>query len=128
MVSCNILTEKEGIPVLYSKCKRGFGVRMVHPQNPKAPSKNLGVSLFYLAPGGVLVPHKHDNEEVYIFLEGQGKGHFGLAQPVEIRKGMFVHIPSRGEHGIENTGDQMMMALVVNSPPVAPSPEWEAKP
>ena len=119
----NIVTEKDGIPVLYPECIRGFGVRVVNPQNPKARSKNLSANILYIAPGGVLEPHNHENEEVYIILEGSGEGHFGSDQPVEIQKGMFLHFPSNAVHGINNTGDEMKI-MTVNSPPVGHIPEW----
>ena len=126
MVAGNIVTEKDGIPVLYpGGCKRGFGVRIVHPQNPKAPSKNLSVTLVYITPGGVLEPHSHENEEVYVMLQGGGKGYFGLGKPIDVRKGMFVHLPPNAEHGIENTGDEVIVAMLATSPPSPLAPEWE---
>ena len=125
MVSANIVTEKDGVPVLYGDCKRGFGVRVVHSQNPKAPSKNLSITLLYIAPGGVLAPHDHENEEVYIILEGEGVGHFGLEQPIDIKAGMYLHLPSNAEHGIENTGDTMMKVMIATSPPWPAFPVWD---
>ncbi len=124
MVAANIVGEKEGIPVLYRSCKRGFGIRVVHPQNPKAPSKNLSTTLLYLAPGGRLEPHSHENEEVYVVLEGEGKGYFGREEPVPVKKGTFFHLPPYAEHGLENTGDEMMKVLIATSPPLPPFPEW----
>jgi len=128
VVAGNIVTEKDGVPVLYAECKRGFGVRVVHAQNPKAPSRNLSVTLLYLAPGGVLEPHHHTNEEVYIILEGRGKGFFGLGKPIPVENGMFIHLPPDAEHGLENTGDQMMKVMICTSPPFEPFPEWKTTP
>jgi len=124
MVAGNVVTEKDGVPVLYEGCKRGFGVRVVHPQNPKAPSKNLSVTLLYLAPGGVLDPHDHENEEVYYFLEGEGEGSFGLGESIAIEKGMFVHLPPHAEHGLKNTGKEMMLVMIATSPVLPAFPEW----
>jgi len=127
MVAGNIVTEKDGIPVSYGGgCTRGFGVRIVHPQNPKAPSRNLSVTLVYITPGGVMVPHGHENEEVYVILQGEGKGHFGLGEPVDIKKGMFVHLPPNAEHGIENTGSEVIIALLATSPASPLMDEWKA--
>lgn len=123
--AANVVTEKDGIPVLYSECKRGFGVRVVHPQNPRAPSRNLSVTLLYLAPGGVLEPHQHENEEVYIILEGEGRGSFGLGEPIKVEKGMFIHLPANAEHGLENTGDRIMQVLITTSPTLPTFPEWD---
>ena len=125
VVPANVVTEKDGVPVLYSECRRGFGVRIVHPQNPKANSKNLSITVLYLAPGGVLEPHHHENEEVYVVLTGEGRGHFGLGKPVSVEKGMFFHLPPNAEHGLENTGDEVMKVLIATSPPFPPSPEWQ---
>ena len=128
MVAGNIVTEKDGIPVLYDICTRGFGVRIVHPQNTKAPSENLSVTLVYIAPGGVMEPHSHENEEVYVILEGEGKGYFGLGEPIDVQKGMFVHLPPNAEHGIENTGDEVLVALLATSPASPLAPEWKTTP
>jgi mannose-6-phosphate isomerase-like protein (cupin superfamily) len=124
LVKANMVREQDGIPMLYPECRRGFGVRVVHPQNPKAPSKNLSVQLLYIAPGGKIDPHSHENEEVYIILEGRGKGFFGMAKPMDVESGMFFHLPANAEHGLENTGDTMMKVLITTSPPFPPSPEW----
>ena len=110
---------------MYPECVRGFGVRVVNPQNPKAPSKDLSANIVYIAPGGILEPHRHENEEVYIIVEGNGIGYFGLEQPVEIKKDMFLHFPSNAIHGIKNTSASMMKIVTVNSPPVGHIPEWK---
>lgn len=125
MTAANVVTEKDGVPVLYAECKRGFGVRIVHPQNPKATSRNLSITLLYIAPGGILEPHGHENEEVYIILEGEGKGYFGLGEPLDIKAGMFMHLPPNAEHGIENTGDKVMKVMIATSPPFPSAPEWK---
>jgi mannose-6-phosphate isomerase-like protein (cupin superfamily) len=124
MVKANIVREQDGIPMLYKEFKRGFGIRIVHPQNPKAPSKNLSVQMLYIAPGGSIEPHSHENEEVYILLEGTGKGYFGSG-PVAIAPVTYFHLPANAEHGLENTGDTMMKVMVTTSPPFPVWPEWE---
>ncbi len=126
MVAGNIVTAKDGVPVLYDICSRGFGVRVVHPQNPKAPSKNLSVTLVYISPGGIMTPHDHHHEEVYVIMQGTGKGHFGFGKPVDIQEGMYVHLPPGAEHGIENTGDEVLIALLATSPPSDLADEWIA--
>ncbi len=124
-VAANIVTEKDGVPVLYSECKRGFGVRVVHSQNPKAPSKNLSMTVLYLTPGGRLEPHHHENEEIYVVLKGKGIGFFGQGKPVAAEEGMFFHLPANAEHGLENTGADVMKVLICTSPPFGPFPEWQ---
>jgi quercetin dioxygenase-like cupin family protein len=127
MTAGNIVSEKDGIPVLYDICTRGFGVRVVHPQNPKAPSKNLSVTLVYLSPGGYMAPHDHPNEEVYFILQGEGEGYFGLDKPVNVQKGMFVHLPPGAEHGLKNTGDEVLIAMLATSPASPTSEEWKIR-
>ena len=48
-----VLNAQQGVPVVYPGCY-GVGIRVVHPVNPVAPAKNLGLVLFYLPPH---VPH-----------------------------------------------------------------------
>ncbi|GIT16096.1 MAG: hypothetical protein CM1200mP37_6770 [Chloroflexota bacterium] len=70
------------------------------------PFKRSHANIVYIAPGGVLKPHKHENEEVYIILEGSGIGYFGLKNPVEIKKDMFLHFPSNAIHGVKKQVQQ----------------------
>jgi quercetin dioxygenase-like cupin family protein len=125
VVAANVVTEKDGIPVLYGGAQRCFGVRVVHQQNPKAPSKNFSCTIVYISPGGILEPHDHPNEEVYIVLEGEGKGFFGLGKAIDIKPGMFMHLPPNAEHGVENTGDKMLKLLLCTSPQIGPMPVWK---
>ena len=41
-----IVTVQQGVPVVYPGC-HGLGVRVVHPVNPRAPAKNMGLVMFY---------------------------------------------------------------------------------
>ena len=118
MVNANILIIREGVYVSYPECKGGLGVRVVHPSSSRARSENLSVSMLYLIPGGVLKPHCHSNEEVYVILSGMGKGSFGFDEPVKVEEGQFIHLPPNCEHGIENTGGEMMVILIATSPPI----------
>ena len=56
-----IVTVQDGVPVVYPNC-HGLGVRIVHPVNPKAPAKNMGLVMFYVPPHVVLEPGQHDTE------------------------------------------------------------------
>ena len=126
VVAANVVRERDGIPIIYTECTRGFGVRIVHPQNPKASSKNLSMTMLYLAPGGILEPHHHENEEIYFVLVGEGKGHFGFDRPIRVEEGMVFHLPPNAEHGLENTGSRMMKVAIATAPPFAPCPEWKS--
>jgi mannose-6-phosphate isomerase-like protein (cupin superfamily) len=111
-----ILNVQQGVPVVYPGC-HGVGVRVVHPVNPVAPARNMGLVLFYLPPHVINQPGSHETEETYVILEGQGEMIFanGWRQPVQ--KGDFVYLPPWCEHGIENTGTETLVALICTAPP-----------
>src|SRR5512147_1556939 len=90
-VDPRIVTVQDGVPVVYPGC-HGVGVRVVHPVNPNAPAKNLGLVMFYLPPHVVLTPGSHETEETYIILEGKGKMTFARFER-EVQKGDFVYLP-----------------------------------
>jgi mannose-6-phosphate isomerase-like protein (cupin superfamily) len=110
-----IVTVQDGVPVVYPNC-HGVGVRVVHPVNPKAPAKNLGLVMFYVPPHVVLEPGSHETEETYVILEGQGRMTFANFQR-EVKKGDFVYLPPWCRHGIENTGTENLVVLIATSPP-----------
>ena len=110
-----IVTVQEGVPVAYPGC-HGLGVRVVHPVNPNAPGKNLGLVMFYVPPHAVLEPGSHETEETYVILEGKGTMTFARYQR-EVKKGDFVYLPPWCVHGIENTGTETLVILIATSPP-----------
>lgn len=110
-----ILNVQDGVPVAYPNC-HGLGVRVVHPVNPKAPAKNMGLVVFYVPPHAVLEPGSHPTEETYVILEGRGRMTFARFQR-EVQKGDFVYLPSWCVHGIENTGTEPLVVLIATSPP-----------
>lgn len=110
-----IVNVQDGVPVVYPNC-HGLGVRVVHPVNPRAPAKNLGLVMFYVPPHVVLPPGSHETEETYVILEGQGKMTFAHHER-EVKKGDFIYLPSWCLHGIENTGTETLVVLIVTSPP-----------
>ena len=100
-----IVTVQDGVPVAYPGC-HGLGVRVVHPVNPKAPAKNLGLVMFYVPPHVVLEPGSHETEETYCILEGRGRMTFANFQR-DVKKGRFrlspALVPARDrEHGNRN--------------------------
>jgi mannose-6-phosphate isomerase-like protein (cupin superfamily) len=115
LVQPNIVTVQDGVPVKYPGCE-GIGVRVVHPTNPKAPAQNMSLVMFYVPPHVVLEPGSHQPEECYVILRGRGT--MTLAgKKVDVRQGMFIHLPPWCEHGIENTGDETLEILICTSPP-----------
>ena len=110
-----IVTVQEGVPVVYPGC-HGLGVRVVHPVNPNAPAKNLGLVMFYVPPHVVLEPGCHETEETYVILEGKGVMTFARYKR-DVKKGDFVYLPPWCVHGIENTGTETLVVLICTSPP-----------
>ena len=110
-----IVTVQQGVPIVYPGCY-GAAVRVVHPVNPNAPAKNLGLVMFYLPPHADLQPGSHETEETYVILEGQGTMTFANFKR-EVKKGDFVYLPPWCLHGIENTGTETLVVLIATSPP-----------
>ena len=110
-----IVTVQEGVPVKYPGC-HGVGIRVVHPVNPNAPAENMGVVMFYLPPHVVLPVGSHETEETYVVVEGSGRMTFANSER-DVKKGDFIYLPPWCEHGIENTGTETLVVMIVTSPP-----------
>jgi mannose-6-phosphate isomerase-like protein (cupin superfamily) len=110
-----IVSAETGVPTRYP-ASNGLGVRVVHPVNPRAPGKNLALVLFYLPPHTGYPLHEHAPEETYVILEGQGRMMFTNFER-DVKKGDFVYLPPWSQHGIENTGRETLVALIVTTPP-----------
>jgi quercetin dioxygenase-like cupin family protein len=69
-------------------------------------------------PGAGIPLHKHPHpvEELLYVLRGKGIETVGDEQR-EVGPGTAIFIPPEVEHRIENTGDEMLVLLVVVSPP-----------
>ena len=115
LVQPNIVTVQDGIPLKFEGSDV-VNVRVLHPVNPKAPSRNFSVSMLYVPPHGILTVGSHYNEECYAILRGRGTMTLG-GQQVEVRGGMFIHLVSWCEHGVQNTGEENLEILVCTSPP-----------
>ncbi len=109
-----IVTVQDGLPILFEPCEAP-AVRVVHPTNPNAPSRNVGVTMLYVPPQGTVAFGSHEPEEVYAVLEGAGIMHFTKG-PQPIKKGDFIYLQPWCEHGIENTGVEQMVVMVITSP------------
>jgi len=110
-----IVSVLNGIPVRYPEFQ-GLGVRVVHPSNPKAPSKNLALGMLYMPPhvGGRSGPYK--TERAYLVLEGQGRMTFANLQR-DVKKGDFVFLPPGCEHALENSGSETFVLMVATGKP-----------
>ena len=65
------MTVQDGLPLQFPGSE-GVGVRVLHPTNPKAPSKNFGLTMYYLPPHVTSETASHYTEECYLVLRGSG--------------------------------------------------------
>lgn len=113
----SVLTVQDGLPVIFgAETLPVCAVRVVHPTNPRAKSINHGLTLLYVPPHAKMDLHSHETEETYFIVSGNGVFHLREGSE-NVGKGHFVYLPSWCEHGIENTGTDMLVALVTTSPP-----------
>jgi mannose-6-phosphate isomerase-like protein (cupin superfamily) len=110
-----LLTENDGIPIRYPDSD-GLGLRVIHPSNPRAPSRNVSATVFRLPPGTELAPRSHEPEEIYFISAGQGLI-ISYHSQQKVTQGDFVYLPARCEHGIRNTGSETLVVLITTSPP-----------
>jgi mannose-6-phosphate isomerase-like protein (cupin superfamily) len=114
-VESRVLSVRDGVPVRYRGCD-GLGIRVIHPVNPKAASKDMGLVIVYVPPHTEIGSGSHEPEENYILLDGQGRMGFSNFER-DVKKGDFVHLPAWCVHGLKNTGDESIRVLVVAAPP-----------
>ena len=93
-----------------------MGVRVVHPVNPNAPAKNLGLVMFYVPPHVGAEPGSHETEETYVILEGSGRMTFANFQR-EVKKGDFVYLPPGASTASRTPGPRRLVVLIATSPP-----------
>ena len=111
-----VLTVQDGLPVLYGDSGPTCGIRVVHPTNPKAPSKHHSIVILYVPPHAGMELHSHDTEETYSVLSGHGVLLTREGER-EIGPGHHIFLPSWAEHGVRNTGTEVLVALLSTSPP-----------
>lgn len=113
----SIVTVQDGVPVLYSESSLPCcGVRVIHPTQPKARSKNLGITMFYVPPHAKMDRHAHETEEVYCVLSGTGTLLVDGGEQA-VGPGSFIHLPPWSVHGIDNTGNETLSILIATAPP-----------
>ena len=76
----------------------------------------LAVTWVTVAPDGRQISHHHTPEQVYVIVQGEGEMQVG-AETRLVRAGDLVYIPSNEEHGIVNTGDEMLVYISAATPP-----------
>jgi mannose-6-phosphate isomerase-like protein (cupin superfamily) len=111
-----VLTVQDGLPIMYDEATIPISaVRVVHPTNPAAPSRNHSVVMLYVPPHAEMTLHSHETEETYVVLSGTGTM-LRASGNVEVGPGHFIFMPSWAEHGIRNTGTEMLTVLLATSP------------
>ena len=76
------------------------------------PSENLTLGIASLPPGGALREHRHEQEEVYLVLEGSGLVRVG-DEELAVEAGSAIFIPGGTLHSCENTGASDLRAAYV---------------
>lgn len=112
-----VVTVQDGLPIYYSEDTSPVSaVRVVHPTNPKAPSINHSIVMLYVPPHAEMELHAHETEETYVIISGTGTM-LRRSGDMEVGPGHFIHMPAWSEHGIRNTGKEMLTVLLATSPP-----------
>jgi mannose-6-phosphate isomerase-like protein (cupin superfamily) len=66
-------------------------------------------------PGAAQALHRHDFEQVYIVVAGQGRMQIG-GEGRDVAAGDFVHVPPDAPHGVTTTGDQVLSYISASTP------------
>jgi mannose-6-phosphate isomerase-like protein (cupin superfamily) len=111
MASKNVVQIKDGFD--FRKIG-GLVKRLVHPKT--TGSKNLGVSICYLNPGEEVIPHKHEYEEAYFILNGEGTMILD-DETIHLEKNLSVYVPANALHGQKNDGNEPLAILCSLTPP-----------
>jgi len=112
-----VLTVQDGLPIYYSDDTSPVSaVRVVHPTNPKAPSVNHSIVMLYVPPHAEMELHSHETEETYVIISGTGLM-LRNGGDREVGPGSFIYMPAWCDHGIRNTGAEMLTVLLATSPP-----------
>jgi quercetin dioxygenase-like cupin family protein len=89
-------------------------------------TKNMGVTIAYLLPGGKIGAHRHNLEEVYVFMQGEGIQTVERKQKIKVKAGMVTYLKPNLEHETINTSDEVMIIVAALSrPPLYWGPPYE---
>ncbi|TZE81326.1 cupin domain-containing protein [Calorimonas adulescens] len=78
-------------------------------------NENILVRLARIMPGGEIVPHTHENQETFYFLEGEGLALVN-GERIRVKEGQLVNAPAGCEHGVINDTDKEILLYAVFSP------------
>jgi quercetin dioxygenase-like cupin family protein len=101
----------------YTDHPRFAGVKLAVLVDGKL-SNAVSVSLLEISPDVEIPVHTHDPQLDSIFvLSGQGEAYInGVWQAIQA--GDYIFAPSKAEHGIRNTGRDLLRLFVHHSPPL----------
>lgn len=102
---------------LGSAPKRELGGLVSHILLEKgdAPGGELSITWVDVEPGAQQPPHDHDPQQVYVITRGSGRMKVG-DQEQDVTVGHMVFIPPNTEHGIVNTGDEVLTYVSAATP------------
>lgn len=91
----------------------GFVLRLVNPAT--TGSINIGTSMCYLNPGEEVIQHRHEYEEAYFILSGEGTMVLE-GQTIRLEKNLSVYVPPNAMHGQKNDGEEPLVIHCALSP------------
>ena len=80
-----------------------------------APGGELSVTWVDVEPGSEQKPHSHGPQQVYVITRGAGRMRVGDDER-DVGAGHMVFIPPNTEHGIVNTGDEVLTYVSAATP------------
>jgi mannose-6-phosphate isomerase-like protein (cupin superfamily) len=80
-----------------------------------APGGELSVTWVDVEPGSEQKPHSHGPQQVYVIIRGTGRMKVGDDER-DVGVGHMVFIPPSTEHGIVNTGDDVLTYVSAATP------------
>ena len=78
-------------------------------------AKHITTSFVEMAPGGVQKPHRHETEQCYMILEGNGSMEVD-DEKAPVGPGDTIFIPSNSLHGLINDGEITLKYFSAGSP------------
>jgi mannose-6-phosphate isomerase-like protein (cupin superfamily) len=80
-----------------------------------APGGELSITWVDVEPGSEQKPHSHGPQQVYVITRGTGRMKVGNDER-DVATGHMVFIPPNTEHGIVNTGDEVLTYVSAATP------------
>lgn len=84
-------------------------------QEGDAPGGELSITWVEVEPGAQQPPHSHGPQQVYVITRGSGRMKVG-DDDRDVTAGHMVFIPPNTEHGIVNTGDEVLTYVSAATP------------